>query len=191
MAIKSLSRKQRSRSMLIGNDAFVSNGFVSLATVTIGSGGQNTIEFANIPGTYQHLQIRGILRSDYNSVQPSLAMKINGGYIDRNHSVYGDGSASGTYTGTGSNISHSTGNAAGSSIFWGIIIDILDYASISKYKVVRALSGGDRNGAGFIELVSGLEKTTSAITSISIFEGDPAHKLMQYSTLALYGIRSG
>lgn len=163
--------------------------YESIATVTVGSGGSNTISFTSIPGTYKHLQIRGIVRSSYPSVQPSLALQINGGWGLKNHSLYGDGSSASAYSGSGVNLSHSTGNSAGASMYSSIIIDILDYADTNKYKTIRALSGGDRNGSGFIELASSLKDTTSAVTSVSLIETDPSYALMQYSHFALYGIK--
>ena len=41
--------------------------FESIATVTVGSGGASSIEFTSIPGTYQHLQVRGLLRQSSSS----------------------------------------------------------------------------------------------------------------------------
>ena len=93
------------------------------------------------------------------------------------------------YAGAGVNFSHSTGNSAGASMYSSIIIDILDYADTNKYKTIRALSGGDRNGSGFIELVSSLKDTTSAVTSVALIETDPSYVLTQYSHFALYGIK--
>jgi hypothetical protein len=170
------------------NQSAAATSYESIATVTVGSGGAANVEFTSIPGTYTHLQVRGILRSTYSSDQPSLALQINGSYIDRNHNLYGDGSSAIAYTGTGGNISHSAGATSGSNVFSAIIIDILDYANTNKYRTVRALSGGDRNGSGFIELCSGLEQTTSAVTSITLVSGGA--NIAQYSTLALYGIKS-
>jgi hypothetical protein len=164
--------------------------FESIATVTVGSGGANTIEFTSIPSTYQHLQIRALVRSNYPSAQPALAMRINGTNIDRNHSLYGDGASATAYTGTGGNISHSTGGSASASMFSAIVVDVLDYTSTTKNKVVRAFSGGDRNGSGFVEIPSALEQTTSAITSIALLEPDTLYRFVQYSTAALYGVRA-
>jgi len=44
--------------------------FESIATVTVGSGGAASIEFASIPSTFQHLQIRfmGLLSSSNQGV---------------------------------------------------------------------------------------------------------------------------
>ena len=86
----------------------VPTSFDSIATVSVGSGGSNTISFTSIPGTYKHLQIRGIVRSSYPSVQPSLALQINGGWGLKNHSLYGDGASASPYAGAGVNFSHST-----------------------------------------------------------------------------------
>jgi hypothetical protein len=117
-----------------------------------------------------------------------LTLQINGSNIDRNHNLIGDGSSATAYTGTAGYISHSTGGNAGANMFSGIIIDILDYANTNKYRTIRALSGGDRNGSGFIELCSGLEQSTSAVTSITL-EPTATFAFAQYSHFALYGIK--
>ena len=163
--------------------------YYPIQSYVVPSGGAATITFSSIPNTYTHLQIRGIVRSSYPSVQPSLALQINGGWGLKNHSLYGDGASASPYAGAGVNFSHSTGNSAGASMYSSIVIDILDYADTNKYKTIRALSGGDRNGSGFIELVSSLKDTTSAVTSVALIETDPSYVLTQYSHFALYGIK--
>ena len=45
----------------------ITGSYESIATVTVGSGGSSYIEFTSIPGTYTHLQIRGILRNTGSS----------------------------------------------------------------------------------------------------------------------------
>ena len=52
----------KSRSMLVGNEAYEPPGFYSIATAN-GTGSSGLITFNSIPSTYQHLQVRGIFRS--------------------------------------------------------------------------------------------------------------------------------
>jgi hypothetical protein len=186
LSASSVTGRTNYGSMLAGNPVFIDTAFESIATVTVGGGGAADAEFTSIPATYTHLQIRGILRDTYTSTQPALALQINGSNIDRNHNLIGDGASASAYTGTAGYISHSTGGNAGASMFSGIIIDILDYANTNKYRTIRALSGGDRNGSGFIELCSGLEQSTSAVTSITLV---PTTTFAEYTHIALYGIK--
>jgi hypothetical protein len=72
------------------------------------------------------------------------------------------------------------------------IIDILDYANISKNKTNRVLTGIDKNGSGSIQLTSGAWFNTAAITSITITPQSnttPTNTLEQYSSFALYGVK--
>jgi hypothetical protein len=75
-----------------------------------------------------------------------------------------------------------------SGIFGASVVDVLDYASTSKNKVIRALSGGDANGSGLIVLYSGSRNLTDAITSITIFPTG-AGDFREHSSFALYGVK--
>ena len=67
------------------------------------------------------------------------------------------------------------------------IIDIIDYASTTKNKTVRAFFGLDLNGSGSVTLGSGLWMNTNAITDINI--NAAADPMAAGSTFALYGIK--
>lgn len=164
--------------------------FESIATLTA-AGGETSLTFNSISGTYKHLQIRGIQRR--NAAGSSyVGLRANGistsTYIY--HQLYGDGSTANAGGATGSNWiigprMASTTNAA--SIFGGFVIDIIDYASTTKNKTVRFFGGYDANGTGEIHLDSGLINATTAITSLTMYFGGDA--LASGSTFALYGIK--
>jgi hypothetical protein len=86
------------------------------------------------------------------------------------------------YTGT-----IASGHSSQVSMFGTQIIDILDYANTNKYKVMRSLNGHDNNGNGFILHRTSLWMSTSAISSITFTFSSSNY--MQYSQLALYGIK--
>lgn len=169
---------------------FVPQGdFESIATVVVGSGGQSTITFNSIPGTYQHLQIRYLSRND--TAAYFVRFQFNGvtstaSYVS--HLLQGSGSAaaSAAEVGTNSGIlaprSSTTAN-----IFTGGIVDILDYANTNKNKTVRSLGGVDLNGSGQVEFMSGAFLSTNAITSITA--GAIGGNFTQHSHFALYGIK--
>jgi hypothetical protein len=172
--------------------------YESIATVTVGGGGQSTITFSSIPATYSHLQIRGIARdSRATYVNSNLIITFNGdtGANYSWHNLQGNGGATAGRAGANqnsirSNVLASAGAPTGA--FAGYVTDILDYANTNKNKTLRSLGGVDTNGAvmgegGFIELLSGNWRSTSAITSITLAADTP--NLLQYSSFALYGIK--
>jgi hypothetical protein len=184
-------------SFLINPFAFAVAGgdFESIATVTVGSGGAANIEFTSIPATFAHLQIRYVGRATTADTSSDLKAQINSdtgsNYAD--HHLAGNGSSASAfgessvtlpfvvYRGLGAGTS-------GANVFGAGVIDILDYASTSKTKTVRALGGHDRNGAGVVVVNSLLWNSTSAITSIKLTP--TADNFAQYSTAALYGVKA-
>jgi hypothetical protein len=168
--------------------------FESISTVSVGSGGAANVEFTSIPGTFTHLQVRAIHRTDRAQAQDFIALRLNGdtGSNYAYHLLSGDGSSASTdaqinLTYGSDFFTTSASNTA--SIFGTSVIDILDYANTNKFKTIRTLSGADRNGAGRMQLHSSLWRSTSAITSIKFYSSNSAN-LVQYSSFALYGIRS-
>jgi hypothetical protein len=161
----------------------------SLATVTL-SAATASIEFAGIPSTYKHLQIRGIARS--NGAADNTVIQFNGDTANNyaTHYLYGNGttaSAGAETTRARFYVDVLASNASGA-MWSGDVIDILDYANTNKYKTVRTLAGQDLNGSGIIWLASGLWQSTTAVTSIKLYLNG-AVSFAQYSSFALYGIK--
>jgi len=192
MAVISLKNKLKSGSLLVGNTAYDPTEFDSIATVTVGSGGSSTISFTSIPGTYKHLQVRGIGRTnradvlDYYKIQFNTDTGSNYAW----HQLYGSGATAASQVGTTATEIRAfrvAGANDAANIFGGQVFDVLDYANTNKYKTVRCLGGQDNNGSGEISLSSGLWQNTNAITSIEIKPGGGTN-WAQYTTFALYGI---
>ena len=169
----------------------------SIATITVGSGGASSIEFTSIPSTFQHLQIRGnVLLNRTSPFTGALYMstRLNGttsGYAY--HTLGGSGASAFADGATGSSsiLSYSRSSASDDSIFSPFVIDIVDYASSSKNKVVRIFSGYDANGSGYVNLVSGFYVSTDAVSSISFLcNVNTGGTLRQYTTAALYGVKA-
>ena len=177
------------------NYSRVTNSYESIATTTVGSGGAANITFSSIPATYTHLQIRGIGRSTYNGATNEdqyLYTQFNsdtGTNYDA-HRIGGNGSTVAAIASTNRSQAItgwiSTLNSA-ANVFYGSIIDILDYANTNKYKTIRSLTGGDVNGGGSIVFYSNLWRSTSAISTIKLYP--EANDFPQYTQFALYGIR--
>jgi hypothetical protein len=173
-------------------------GFVSIATVTIGSGGSSSAEFTAIPSTFKHLQIRCLSRNTSTSVR--VNMQVGNSTIDTGsnynwHSLGGDGVSAFGYTpGPTLNYIQAISSVQGSdlaSAFGAAIIDIFDYANTSKNKTVRILTGSDINGSYgnnyFTGMNSGAWFSTSTIDRIKLYPNS-AGNLAEFSQFALYGI---
>ena len=162
--------------------------YESIQTVTLGANA-STISFTSIPSTYTHLQIRAIARWS-TGTEAGVKMRLNSdtGSNYAYHELYGTGSGAGSSGGaTQTSISSAMYIRSGTSIFGAAVIDILDYKDTNKYKTIRSLNGCDANGAGYMNLVSGLWRNTAAITNIEMFVATNA--MTQYSSFALYGIK--
>jgi len=188
-----MSRGARTRpSTLVG--AWVGNGLVtnlgdfeSIATTTVGAGGQATITFSSIPSTYKHLQIRySAISAGTFSADNVVRFNSDSGANYTIHALYGTG-ATAASVGYASQTFMSAGTTPDATYPCVAVIDILDYANTSKYKTMRSLSGVDRNGSGYIFLHSGLWMNTAAISTITITATGGNYS--QYSSFALYGIK--
>jgi len=165
----------------------VTSSYESIATVTVGAGGSSTITFSSIPSTYTHLQIRGIARTATNV---SLGLRFNSDTASNysRHYLNGNGASAGAGGGASSTSAYAGTTATATSAFGANVIDVLDYKDTNKYKTIRALSGGDNNGSGFVQFMSGNWRNTNAVSSIDIFQVD-GDTITQYSSFALYGIK--
>ncbi len=174
----------------------INGAFESIATAT-GTGSSNTITFSSIPSTYQHLQIRAIVKNTNSAAigTASLMMRLNSdaSALYAQHYLRGDGaaiSASGfkdqttIYCGE----CETGGEASIANRMGAAIIDIHDYASTSKTKTVRCFSGADLNSTqGYINLTSGLWRSTAAVNSITFIAG--SNNFNSQTVFALYGIK--
>jgi hypothetical protein len=183
----------------------LAGSYDALASVTVPSGGLASVTFAGIPTGYTHLQIRILTRGTGSGGYPtSVPITLNGDTTSGNyyfHHLSGNGASASSSSGAGyaTNTLMSIPNAANTaSAYSAGIIDILDYASITKAKTIRSLNGVDLNNSsgfpysGSIYLASMMwnPSTPTAITSIT-FTADPTYSVnfAQYSSFALYGVK--
>ena len=175
---------QRYNDFLAGNPAVIQDAgaYFPLGEFTLASA-QSSITFSNIPQTYKHLQIRAMYT-------PSTAMQV-AGYFNgstststRTHEMFGNGSSviasefSGTYVGL------SYGESGQPNV---MIMDLLDYTNTNKNKVIRCLTGFDKNGSGQINLRSSVWLSNAAVTSIQV-SVTGANTFAANSSFALYGV---
>ena len=184
-------------SVLDSGGAGGGGSYESIATAT-GTGSSGTITFSSIPSTYTSLQIR-ILSKTIRTASSGT----NDGFLQLNgdtgsnysyHYLIGDGSSA-SAAGGASQTSMRIARIDQSS-FTGLtnmmavgIIDIHDYASTTKAKTVRYLSGNNTNGTGDgqVNLGSGGWFSTSAVNQVSIFVSGTSFTTS--TVISLYGIK--
>ena len=161
------------------------SSYESIATSALTSS-QNSITFTDSGAWtgYKHLQLRALVKAT-NSGGASGLWFANSDTTQSNyysHFLVGNGSSA-----SAAAYNNPYSWSYSDSTFAVFVMDILDFASTSKYKTIRTLRGWDNNGSGNISLESGLWKNTDAMTSIQ-FKCDSGD-LATYSHFALYGIK--
>ena len=185
MSITSAKTGSTSLSLALEN-----NFMEPIASTLVGSGGVNNITFNDIPQTYKHLQIRGIVRCSVASDNILIRFNKDGATNYSWHVLRGDGAnATATWVGPTSagELGWTTYSGLTSNAFGAMIIDILDYGNSLKTKTVRTYGGGDTNGGGLMTLNGALWKSLDPINSITINMG--SGNFTEYSRLSLYGIK--
>jgi hypothetical protein len=175
------------RNLLAGNPVILPGSYESIATVNVTST-QSFIEFTGIAGTYSHLQLR-ILQRSTTPNNTNMTFNSDTGSNYNWHELFGDGSTAASASSSGSvtfmkasYLESVTAGYVGASV-----IDVLDYSNTSKNKTMRALTGSDANGTGYILLRSGLWRNTAAITTIRLTPASGSWD--NNAQIALYGIK--
>jgi len=161
--------------------------YESIATAT--PSGTNTVTFSSIPSTYKSLQIRFSLLTSSSGWSPYLTFNGDTGSNYVYHYVAGTGAAvqaAGVTANPGIDFASLNSGSNTTNPTTGII-DIHDYASTTKNKVIRDFAGIDKNGSGDVNLISGLWLNTAAITSVSLIV--PVATFSTGSVFSLYGIK--
>ena len=173
-----------------GYRAFTAAGgdYESIATANFTSN-TSAISFTSIPSTYQHLQVRFMVKSQSASNDFSFWLNnVSSGSSYAFHNLAGNGSSASANAYTSQSFMQLTNDFfsgfPSGSVMSGVI-DLLDYKDTNKNRTVRTLLGTDQNGAGFVKLNSGLYQSTTAVSQIDFFNGYNWGS----GSFALYGIK--
>ncbi len=174
-------------SMLAGISA---DDHVLIQSITVGAGGTPSVTFASIPQGYRSLELRVSAQSAGTDNALFLRMNGDSGTNYSRHRLFGNG----TGVGSDSSVSDTSitpiaqiASSAYTSVVAAAVIEILDYASSSKFKTARALSGWDGNGSGWIQLASGAWQSLSPVTSLVLQLASA--NIAQGSRFDLYGVK--
>lgn len=166
------------------------NTFSLIKTVTVGSGGSSSIDFASIPSTFTDLLLKISIRSAATTWDASR-LSINGSasnFVLRYVQAYG---GSNIQAGAGSSTFIGYVNAADSTsnVFTNIEVLLTNYAGNTNYKTFMSNGAAETNSSslGYITYTGNLWSVSTAISSLSIYNSSGSN-LVQYSSASLYGI---
>ena len=161
-----------------------------IASVTLGSD-SNSVEFTSIPGTYTDLVVVSYTRAATASSMDALYMRFNSdtGTNYSKTALDGDGS-------TARSFRHSNEKFIWFSRYSGLfgttdpvtgIWQIMSYANTNVHKTVL-ISGAE--AAATVSRSVGLWRSTSAITTVTLFINSGTVNMKSGSTFSLYGIKA-
>lgn len=175
----------------------MAKAFELISTINVGAGGAANIDFTSIPNTYTDLFVEFSLRTTLSGGPfyfDDCAVRFNndtaGNYVSmilrsrQNAKLVGA-----NYSSSMIALYEASAGNASTSTFGNGHIYVTNYTA-SKYKSVSIDGASETNNAtenqmGFI---SGMWKSSSAITSIKLYSQNSAN-FVQYSSASLYGIK--
>ena len=163
----------------------IPNSYNSIASTTLSSNA-NTIDLTSIPGTYKHLQIRGIFNS--TAVQNGTPRFTFNGDSNTNYSIHTiRNSTIDNYNGLGS--AYMSLDVQQPGFFTCFVLDIFDYTDTNKFKTFqfRQAVANYTDSVFYNIFGTGHYRSLSAITSFSLID-QQVSDLTALSTIALYGI---
>ena len=180
--------------MLAGNAAYDPSQFELIETITVGAGGAASVTFSNLntySTTYQHLQIRYMMRS---SIQTNITFIRLNGDTGNNYSwhwMQANGSSVGSDSGTNSPYIFHYSTAANNetaNYFSAAVTDILDPFETTKFTTTRTMFARPGDPYKEVGIASGLWRNTNALTSIQIYPN--ASNWVQGSRFSIYGLKN-
>lgn len=163
--------------------------FDSIATLTADGTTQSLI-FNNIPQTFTDLFLAVQVRSTTGAVSDSWQVQVNAtSNIYSDVWMRGDGSSATSFRNTstfGCVMGNCPANNATANIYNAAVVHLYNYTSTNMFKTMVSKSGSDRNGAGTVEQVGGVARTTNAVTRVDVFTSSA--NMTSGSTVTLFGV---
>lgn len=156
-----------------------------LQTITVGAGGQSTLDFTSISQVYTDLLIEVSMRDNISGVSNDAVLNINGSAITFKQ-MYGTGVNVGSNT--PAQIARPVvGGTATANTFGNTQIYITNYSNTTLVKPIVVDSVCETNGSESYQVLGvGTYASATAVTSIQIAHG--AYTFAQGTIATLYGI---
>lgn len=176
-----------------GNAAVRSYGFGALAQdggsmtaiATSVPSGVSTVTFSSIPSTYDDLMI--VIYGFSTTASSALRLRLNGDTATNysRTSLVGDGATASSSNFTSAD--HLLSMPWRTSVPAAHQVHIINYKNTSYNKSVLAREATDENGSGSSRLTVGLYRSTSAVSSVTIYDAN-SYNFGAGTVFALYGI---
>jgi hypothetical protein len=174
----------------------MANTYVQIgSTITVGAGGQASIDFTSIPSTFTDLVLVLSTRCTAAGIDEDLGMRFNGDTTSGNYSyttLIGTGTSAvsgGQLNASFNYVGRANGSTSTASTFSNQQIYIPNY-SVTSIQKSSSFDGVRENNTtnGTNDLFANNYNQTAAISSIKIYCLGAAN-FVQYSTATLYGIK--
>jgi hypothetical protein len=169
----------------------MANTFELIQAISVGSGGQASIDFTSIPATYTDLCIKLCARSNKTDTDQLFTVGFNGSTANSNsRNLQGDGSSAVSGLSATLIFAIGDGNNSTANVFGNCEIYIPNYANTSYNKSNLSDGASETNGTtvGLI-MQSGQWSSTSAINQITLTPNG-GQTIQQYSNAYLYGVKN-
>jgi hypothetical protein len=142
--------------------------YTLINSVTVGSGGQSSIDFTSIPATYTDLLIKISGKANRAIAVDGFLIAFNGSTSSFSN-IYLEGSGSAAYSGSYARfVGDVVGNTATANTFGNGEIYIPNYTT-ANYKSFSGNTATENNAAeAYLAMTANLWSNTSAITSIAL-----------------------
>lgn len=160
-----------------------------ISTITVSTATVATIDFQNIPATFDDLLVKLSTRTSDSSDGQVVNIAFNNSTSNISaRLLYGNGGSAVSGTST-SNVIFTSGNSATASTFGNGEVYFPNYAgSTNKSFSSDSVSENSANSTAYQVLLAGLWSQTTAINRLTFTPGASAN-FMQHSTATLYGIK--
>lgn len=156
------------------------------------TGSASSVTFSSLStyaSTYQHLQIRGLARTDRSVALDNVSLRMNGDGASNytTHQLEGSGSSVSSASNTPLDrflLGLQSGASSTANVYGAFVADLLDPFETTKFKTLRSLTG--TTSASNVRLYSGSWRTTASLTSLQILP-ESGFNFVTGSRFSLYG----
>lgn len=170
-----------------------SGAVTQLADTTLGSSAAN-IDLTSIAGTYNHLWLEVLFRSDRVDINDMIRVRFNndtGSNYDSVRMIAATAvSSAESLAATSMMLGFGTGSTAPASAFGTYLVHIPAYVQTTAHKIMASYGGWRQtavSGGMFCCTASGMWRSTSAITRITLFP-ELGSNWLTGSRVTLYGV---
>ena len=166
-----------------------------ISSTTVGAGGVASIDFTSIPQTFTDLAFRYSMRGNLANNATYIVVEFNGTAANRQGRVFGSNGTSTFVSAYGSDIFSICNGTTSTNPYYNTgEFNLLNYTSNTQKGMHFDSYVENNDTASQIQLFVGLRSGTGAVNRVTFYAADASfgknHLFLEYSYIALYGIKS-